>query len=191
MSMHGYTRNDLQPVTLPGNEMAELLASALIGDDDRAALRRAGHLLDGQIEDLLDVWYGFVGSQPHLLAHFSTPAGEPIGDYLGAVRARFGQWVRDVCAADYDASWLAYQLEVGRRHATVGKNRTDGADSTAYVPVRHLVALIAPITLTVRPFLESRASASDDLDAMMAAWLKAVVLHVAVWTQPYVADGQW
>lgn len=25
---------------------------------------------------------------------------------------------------------------------------------------------------------------------MMGAWLKAVVLSVALWTQPYVADGQ-
>ena len=57
--------------------------------------------------------------------------------------------------------------------------------------MRDLIALIVPITVTVRPFLEGRATADDNVDAMMGAWLKAVVLSVALWTQPYVADGQW
>ena len=190
-NIDGYTMGHAEAGAVSGAELGQLRASILFGDDDRAALRRAGELLDDQIEALLDVWYGFVGSQPHLLAQFSDSSGAPIGDYLARVRARFGQWVRDTCAADYGDDWLAYQHEIGLRHARVAKNTTDGADSTPYVPMRDLIALIVPITVTVRPFLEGRATATDDVDAMMSAWLKAVVLSVALWTQPYVADGQW
>ena len=192
--IHGYTMGHSAHAAagaVSGAELGQLRASVLFGDDDRAALRRAGELLDDQIEALLDVWYGFVGSQPHLLAQFSNPSGAPIVDYLDKVRARFGQWVRETCAADYGDDWLAYQHEIGRRHPRAAKNTTDGADSTAYVPMRDLIALIVPITVTVRPFLEGRATAEDNVDAMMGAWLKAVVLSVALWTQPYVADGQW
>lgn len=190
-ALAGYTLGHAptSPVTSP--DLDQLLASALFDDADRTALRRAGALLDDQIEDLLDVWYGFVGSQPHLLAHFATPDGQPIDDYLARVRGRFGQWVRDTCAAEYGQAWVDYQHEIGRRHARAAKNTTDGADSTAYVPWRHLIALVAPITLTVRPFLAQRATPEDDVEAMMAAWLKAVVIQVALWSMPYVADGQW
>lgn len=191
MHIHGYTFGQVASGAVSADELGRLCDSVLFGDDDRAALRRAGELLDDQIDALLDVWYGFVGSQPHLLKQFSTPAGAPIGDYLDKVRGRFGQWVRDTCAADYGDDWLAYQDEIGRRHARAAKNTTDGADSTAYVPMRDLIALIVPITVTVRPFLEGRATADDDVDAMMGAWLKAIVLSVALWSQPYVADGQW
>ena len=190
-NIHGYTRGHGAAGAVSSAELGQLRASVLFGDDDCAALRRAGELLADQIDALLDVWYGFVASQPHLLAQFSDSSGAPIGDYLAKVRARFGQWVRDTCAADYGDDWLAYQHEIGRRHARAAKNTTDEADSTAYVPMRDLIALIVPITVTVRPFLEGRATATDDVDAMMGAWLKAVVLSVALWTQPYVDDGQW
>ena len=92
--IHGYTMGHSAHAAagaVSGAELGQLRASVLFGDDDRAALRRAGELLDDQIEALLDVWYGFVGSQPHLLAQFSNPSGAPIGDYLDKVRARFGQ----------------------------------------------------------------------------------------------------
>jgi hypothetical protein len=169
-NIHGYTRGHGAAGAVSSAELGQLRASVLFGDDDCAALRRAGELLADQ---------------------FSDSSGAPIGDYLAKVRARFGQWVRDTCAADYGDDWLAYQHEIGRRHARAAKNTTDGADSTAYVPMRDLIALIVPITVTVRPFLEGRATATDDVDAMMGAWLKAVVLSVALWTQPYVDDGQW
>ena len=46
-----------------------------------------------QVEAILDVWYGFVGSNPHLLSSFVRVSdGQPDTDYLGAVRKRFAQW---------------------------------------------------------------------------------------------------
>lgn len=90
MHIHGYTFGQVASGAVSADELGRLCDSVLFGDDDRAALRRAGELLDDQIDALLDVWYGFVGSQPHLLKQFSTPAGAPIGDYLDKVGAASG-----------------------------------------------------------------------------------------------------
>lgn len=80
----------------------------MFGGDDVAALRKAHDVVADQVEAILDVWYGFVGGTPHLVAYFSNPAtGQPVGEYLAAVRKRFGQWILDTCKADFDASWLA------------------------------------------------------------------------------------
>jgi hypothetical protein len=177
------------PVTL--EELEELKASVMFGEKDAALLRRAGQLLAGQIEKVLDVWYGFVAGQPHLVAHFSRPDGAPIAEYLEAVRSRFGQWIRDTCTRPYDQEWLDYQNEIALRHTPEHKNETDHVGSTRVVPLRHLIALIVPITTTIRPFLAKREESAEKVEAMMEAWLKAVVLQVALWSRPYANDGRW
>ena len=81
-------------------------------------------VLKDQVEAILDVWYGFVGSNPHLVASFSgKSAGKPLKEYLGAVRQRFGQWILDTARAEYDQNWLDYQYEIGLRHHRTKKNR--------------------------------------------------------------------
>jgi hypothetical protein len=66
-----------------------------MGEDDMAARRRSEDVLAPQIEAILDVWYGFVGANPHLLAAFMGPDGQPNQEYLAAVRPRFYPYVRD------------------------------------------------------------------------------------------------
>ncbi|MGH3761473.1 protoglobin domain-containing protein [Actinophytocola sp.] len=171
-------------------DLAELRASVLFGEEDEAALRRAGEVLAGQVEDVLDVWYGFVGANPHLLAHFADEDGKPLQDYLARVRVRFGQWIVDTCNRPYDARWLAYADELGRRHTAAAKNRADAARSTASVPLRHLIALIYPITATVRPFLAATGATEEEVDAMHEAWRKTVIMQVALWSRAY-APEQW
>lgn len=164
----------------------------LFGDDDVAALRRSGEILADRVEAVLDVWYGFVGANPHLLASFTrTSDGEPDGDYLAAVRVRFGDWIRETTAGEYDEAWLAYQLEIGRRHSRAGKNETDGVDSTPVVPLRHVIALVYPITATLRPFLAAEGDDAETVDAMQDAWRKSVLLQVAVWARAYCAPEDW
>lgn len=191
----GYSYDDPRlapsPVTL--DDLAELHASVLWSDADAAALRRAAEILVPQSDAILDVWYGFVGSNPHLLATFAGADGAPDGDYLAAVRGRFGRWIADLCSREHDATWLAYQEEIARRHHPLGKNLTDGVDSlSGYVPLRHLVALIVPITVTIRGFLEAGIAdgVTDDagVDAMYQAWMKAVTLSAALWARPYSPD---
>ena len=177
------------PVTLA--ELDDLKASVMFGEEDAASLRRAGEILDDQVEDVLDVWYGFIAGQPHLVAHFSRPDGPPIEDYLAAVRLRFGQWIRDTCTKPYDQEWLDYQNEIALRHTPEHKNDTDHVGSTQVVPLRYLIALIGPVVTTMRPFLSRGSDSAQDVDAMMQAWLKAVVLQIALWSRPYALHGEW
>jgi Protoglobin len=192
MDITGYTYDEprlpASPVTRA--DLDALRSTVLFGPDDEAALRRAAGVVEGRIEEILDVWYGFVGAHPHLLAYFSTPAGDVLPDYLARVRARFGQWIRDVLTRPYDERWLAYQNEIALRHTRERKNVTDAAPSVAEIPLRYLIAFVYPITATMRPFLASGGHSDAEVQAMADAWFKAVTLHVTVWSQPY-AGARW
>lgn len=193
-STPGYRLNDpslpASPVT-PA-DLETLKASLLFGPADVAALRKAGDILEDQTDAILDVWYGFVGANPHLLAYFSNPTtGAPVGAYLDAVRQRFGRWIIDTCRADYDARWLAYADEIGRRHHRMGKNLTDGADAAAHIPLSHILALVIPISVTMKPFLAKKGARAEDVEAMHAAWTKSVLLQAILWSRPYVKDGDF
>ena len=178
------------PVTLA--DLARMQASVLFGDDDVAMLRRSHALVEGQVEAILDVWYGFVASQPHLLASFTSKAdGAPLTAYLGGVRRRFGQWILDTARAEYDQAWLDYQHEIGLRHHRTRKNQTDGAPAAEIVPFRDLFALVFPVTFTLRPFLASGGDPADVVDRMYQAWLKSCLLQVTLWSHPYVKDGDF
>ncbi|MBC8069901.1 MAG: protogloblin ApPgb [Deltaproteobacteria bacterium] len=187
---HGIPEIARSPVTLA--DFDRMKQSALFADDDILWLRRSHDIVADQIEAILDVWYGFVGASPHLLASFSDPkTGAPLGDYLAAVRRRFGRWILDTSRAQYDQAWLDYQHEIGRRHHRAAKNHTDAATSTAIVPFRDLFALAFTMTFTLRPFLASRGATSEDVDKMYAAWLKSCLLQVTLWCHPYVKDGDF
>jgi hypothetical protein len=172
-------------------ELELLKATLLLGDDDLAALRRSGEVLAPRVEEILDVWYGFVGANPHLLAAFSDPDGQPDQAYLAAVRQRFGRWILDTARADYDQAWLDYQHEIGLRHHRSGKNRTDGARAADHIPLRYVLALLVPITTTLKPFLAEGGAAPEEVEAMHQAWVKAVLLQVILWSHPYVRDGDF
>jgi hypothetical protein len=170
----------------------QMKASCLFGPEDEAALRMSRPVLEGRTDEILDVWYGFVGSQPQLLARFvSERDGQPDGAYLAAVRARFAQWILDTADARYDARWLAWQHEIGLRHHRTRKNRTDGAHAAAIVPYRYLPLLFYPITATLKPFLEKGGHSPADVDRMHQAWMKSVLLQVALWSYPYVREGDF
>jgi hypothetical protein len=191
MSIHGYTHGSpavpRSPVTLDDFELMK--KAALFGDEDVRYLRLSHEIVKDQTEQILDVWYGFVGSNPHLLASFTGKSdGKPLGDYLAAVRKRFGQWILDTARAEYDQKWLDYQHEIGLRHQRAKKNRTDGAASTDIVPFRYLFPLVFPVTFTLKPFLAKKGHSAEDVDKMHAAWVKSCLLQVTLWSHPYVKD---
>lgn len=187
---HGSPSIARSPVTLA--EFEQMKASVLFGEDDLKHLRMSYEVVKGEVEAILDVWYGFVASQPHLLASFTGKSdAKPIGDYLGSVRRRFGQWILDTARADYDQQWLDYQHEIGLRHHRAKKNKTDGAASTDLVPFRNLFALIFPVTFTLRPFLAKKGHSAEDVEKMYAAWVKSCLLQVTLWSHPYVKDGDF
>jgi hypothetical protein len=176
---------ELQPMSAA--EFDLLKKTLLYTEDDAKALRASREILAGQTDALLDTWYGFVGANPHLL-HFFTRKGDgkPDDAYLAAVRERFKAWVLDTAAADFDAAWLAKQLELGRRHHRSGKNRTDKVDAVENINYRYLPALIVPLYTTIRPYLAAKGNSETEVDAMQEAWRKALVLTVILWSQPYV-----
>ena len=192
-SIPGYTYGaaDLARSPLSLEDLRMLEKTVLFTDDDRSALRQAGAVLSDQVDDVLDVWYGFVGSNPHLLAYFAGADGKPVNSYLAAVRERFGQWIRDTCERDYDQSWLDYQEEIALRHHRSKKNRTDNVNAAPIIPLRYMIAFIYPITATIRPFLEKKGHSKEEVDRMHDAWFKAVVLHVVLWSRPYTPDSDY
>ncbi|HEV3476848.1 MAG TPA: protoglobin domain-containing protein, partial [Rubrobacteraceae bacterium] len=111
-----------------GIEDLDLLKQTILfTDEDERYLRLAGDVLEDQADEVLDLWYGFVGSHPHLIYYFSDLGGEPDGDYLARVRERFKLWILDTCRRPYDQEWLDYQQEIALRHTRAKKNQTDGA----------------------------------------------------------------
>ena len=166
--------------------------TVLFGDEDVAARRQSHEIVKDQTDAILDVSYGFVGSNPHLLASFTNAGeGQPIAGYLDAVCARFGQWILDTASADYDQAWPDYQHEIGLRHHRMKKNRTDGIASTDIVPFRYLAALIFPVTATLKPFLAKNGHSAEDVDKMHAAWVKSLLLQVTLSSHGYVKDGDF
>lgn len=177
------------PVTIADFELMK--KSILFDDEDVKYLRLSRGVVEDQVDAILDVWYGFIASQSHLLASFTGGDGQPLGDYLGAVRRRFGQWILDTADARYDQPWLDYQHEIGLRHYRTRKNRTDGAASTALVPFRDLFLLVHPVTFTLRPFLAAKGHDAGDVEKMYLAWLKSCLLQMTLWSYPYLGDGDF
>ena len=193
-SVAGYTlgQPSVPPAPITLEELARLRKTLLLGEEELAALRQSASILADQTDAILDVWYGFVGSTPHLLEYFrNTKTGEPDGRYLAAVRERFRQWILDTAQANYDQRWLDYQFEIGRRHHRVGKNRTDDVPSVAHIPLRYVLALLAPVTQTLKPFLGRKGASPEDVDRMHQAWVKSVLLQVILWSEPYVREGDF
>nr|WP_198416237.1 protoglobin domain-containing protein [Cryobacterium cheniae] len=67
----GYSFDAVPPSPISAAELAELMQSVLFTEDDSLAPAQAGDVLPDQVEAILDVWYGFVGANPHLLRYCS------------------------------------------------------------------------------------------------------------------------
>ncbi|WP_347243246.1 protoglobin domain-containing protein [Thermogutta sp.] len=186
---YGTTQVPRSPLSL--EDLENLKKALLFGPEDEKYLHLAGEVLKDQIEQILDLWYGFVGSHPHLLHYFTDGKGNPNSEYLAAVRKRFGQWILDTCNRPYDQAWLDYAYEIGLRHHRTKKNATDGVNAVPHVDFRYLVTFIYPITVTIKPFLAKKGHSPEEVEKMHQAWFKSVVLQVALWSLPYVREGDF
>lgn len=190
--MTGYTYGSMEleksPVSM--DELALLKATLLWSAEDDEHLRKAGEILKPQTDQILDLWYGFVGSHPHLV-HYFAHNGQPNAEYLAAVRLRFGQWIMDICQKPQDQDWLNYQHEIAKRHHLKGKNKTDGVEAAPLVHFRYMVAFIFPITATIRGFLGASGASAEAVDQMYHAWFKAITLTAILWCEPYIQEGQF
>lgn len=175
------------PITL--QQLEELKASVGMTVEDEQYLRLAGQVLADQTAQVVEHWRGrIIGSIPQLARHSRTPEGEAIPEYLAKSNLRFRQWILDTCNRPYDQDWINYQEEIARRHTSRKKNQVDGVRSTPYVPLRDIIAFIAVMNETIKPYLGAKGHPAAEVDRMHNAWCKSVQLQAAIWARVYM-DG--
>lgn len=190
----GYTygKKEIAKSPFTPDELKLLQQSLLFNDEDVKYLRMSHDILKGQTNEILDVWYGFVGSTPQLVYFFGNKkTGKPDGEYLAKVRERFKMWVLQTAEAKYDQDWLNYQYEIGLRHYTTKKNKTDNVNSVPVINYRYIPALTIPVITTLKPFLAKTGASPEDVDKMQNAWLKSVLMQTILWGQPYMKKGEF
>ena len=174
------------PVSL--RELEDLKRSVGFTPDDERYLRLAGEVLADQTSRLVHHWrVEIIGSIPHLARHSRTPDGKPIPEYSTRSGLRFEQWILDTCFRPYDQDWLNYQHEIALRHTSLKKNKTDGVQSTKYIPLRDIIAFTAVMNQTIKPHLAAKRNSADEVDKMHQAWCKSIQLQIALWSRPYAA----
>ena len=181
---------ETSPVSM--EDLAVLQKTVFFGEDDIKALKQAQQILGPQVEDVLDLWYDYVGSNPHLVYFFANKKDGTINkEYLGRVRARFEQWIMDLTSGNYDQQWLNYQHEIAKRHHRVKKNQVDDSKAVDIINYRYMVAFIYPISTTIKPFLANGGASDKEVDAMYEAWRKMTIISTILWTEPYIKAGDF
>jgi hypothetical protein len=194
----GYTygSKDIKPSSVSLRELEELKETVGWTDDDSIYLRLAGDILEDQTKQIVDHWRnGIITGIPNLARHSQTPEGDRIPEYVARSGKRFEQWILDTCLRPYDQDWLDYQMEIARRHTSEMKNKVDGVRSTLYVPLRDIMAFIAVMNETIKPYLASKGHSTGDVDKMHLAWRKSLHLQITLWTKLYMdtagAPTEW
>jgi Protoglobin len=168
------------------HDLEELKISAGFTDQDERYLQLAGVVLADQTKQIVDHWRGgIIASIPNLARHSRTPEGDAIPEYLAKSGLRFEQWILDTCLRPYDQDWIDYQQEIAMRHTSAKKNSVDGVRSTPYVPLRDVIAFIAVMNETIKPYLAAKGHPADEVDKMHRAWCKSIQLQLALWEGPY------
>lgn len=173
------------PVSLA--ELENLKISVGFTEEDQRYLRLAGEALADQTAQIVNHWRSrIIASIPHLARHSRTPEGDAIPEYLAKSNLRFEQWILDTCLRPYDQDWLNYQYEIALRHTSAKKNQTDGVRSTQYVPLRDVIAFVAVMNETIKPYLAAKSHSSEEVEKMHLAWTKSLQLQLALWTTSYM-----
>ncbi len=178
------------PVSTQG--LADLQTSAGFTKEDQRFLRLAGEVLADQTSQIVEHWRaGIIAGIPHLARHSRTPEGEPIPEYLAKSNLRFQQWILDTCLRPYDQNWLDYQQEIALRHTSAKKNQADGVQSTTFVPLRDIIAFVAVMNQTIRPYLAAKGNPEEEVEGMHRAWCRSLQLQLALWTRAYSGRDEW
>ena len=184
----GYTygSSELQPSPVSLEELERLKISVGFTEEDGHFLQMAGEVLRDQTHAVVLHWRSeIIAAIPHLARHSRSLDGTPLPDYLARSNVRFEQWILDTCLRPYDQDWLNYQYEIALRHTSVKKNEIDGVHSTAYVPLRDILAFFAVMNETIRPYLAAKGHSLAEVDAMHRAWCKSMQLQAALLAVPY------
>jgi hypothetical protein len=184
---YAYGSSELEKSHVSLADLERLKVSTGFTERDTEALRLAGDVLADQTEAIVKQWRsGIIASIPHLARHSRSPEGEALPDYLAKSNLRFQQWILDTCTKPYDQDWLNYQQEIALRHTTVKKNQTDEVQSTPYVPLSDVIAFVAVMNETIKPYFASKGHSKEDVERMHGAWCKSLQLQMALWVGPYM-----
>jgi hypothetical protein len=191
--IHGYDygtdRASTSPLTL--EDLARLKAIVGLTDDDESALRQAAEILADQADDMVSAYRARLGELTWMAPYSNHPDGTPNPEYGAASKPRFDRWIIDACTRPLDQEWLDYQHEIGLRHTSAKKTRTDNADSLDHIPMRYLLAFTAVVIASARGYLAAHGAPAEQVDRMHSAFTKSVMLHVTVWTRAYVDGAEW
>jgi hypothetical protein len=191
--IHGYDygtdRAARSPLTM--QDLDRLKAVVGLTDDDTEALHEAAAILADQADDMVTAYRARLGELPWMAPYSQHPDGTPNPEYGAASKPRFDRWIIDACTRPLDQDWLNYQHEIGLRHTSAKKTKTDDADSLDQIPMRYLLAFTTVVITTARDFLSATGAPQQQLDRMHAAFTKSIMLHVTVWTRAYVDDDSW
>ena len=193
---YDYASPSLSPSPVSLDELASLKVSVGFTDEDERYLHMAGEVLADQTRQIVLHWRsGIIARIPNLARHSKSPDGQPLPEYLAASNLRFEQWILDTCLRPYDQDWINYQQEIALRHTSVRKNQTDNVQSTPYVPLRDILAFLAVINETIRPYLAAKGHAAEEVEKMHLAWCKSMQVQAALWAAPYsdpkLALNEW
>jgi hypothetical protein len=187
-NIHGYNYGDAGVGASPvsAEDLANLKVSAGFTKEDERYLRLAGEVLADQTKPVVDHWRnGIIVGIPNLARHSRALDGKPIPEYAANSGLRFEQWILDTCLRPYDQDWLNYQQEIALRHTSAKKNMVDGVQSTPYVPLRDIIAFIAVMNETIKPYLAAKGHSAHEVEKMHSAWCKSIQLQMALWTRAY------
>ena len=180
------------PTGFPAGEEAELLwRIGLFSPDDERALRKLWRVLKGQTDDYLDRVLGMVAAYPALAAALAAVRHENLGvaaDGSATVRRLFRQWLSETCLSPHESPWLnrLYSLYAG-----LPPERSAQTMSVELPEFRYLIALSFPLVAAARSLLVDAGLASEAIERMQSAFLKAILLQVTLLSKLYVKDGFW
>jgi hypothetical protein len=60
-----------------------------------------------------------------------------------------------------------------------------GVRSTPHVPLRDIIAFLAVMNDTIKPFLAAKGNSALEVEGMHRAWCKSTQLQLALWARPY------
>jgi hypothetical protein len=192
ISGYEYGAGEVARSPLSLQDLESLKISAGFTEEDERYLRLTGEVLADQTKQIVEHWRaGIIASIPNLARHSRTPEGDPIPDYVAKSNLRFQQWILDTCLRPYDRDWLNYQQEIALRHTSGKKNQVDGVRSTEFVPLRDIIAFVAVMNQTIRPYLAAKGNSAEEVEGMHRAWCKSLQLQLALWTGTYSGRNEW
>jgi hypothetical protein len=187
MPAYTYGTGKVSASSISLKEFEDLKQSVGLTADDERFLQKAGGVLEGQRKQIVAHWRsGIIASIPNLARHSRSPNGEPLPAYLAQSNLRFEQWILDTCFRPYDQDWLNYQQEIALRHTSLLKNQADNVESTPFVPFRDIIAFVAVLNDTIKPYLANKGDSAGDVDAMHGAWCRSLQLQMALWSRVYM-----